>query len=100
MSQNIANKVSVHTVRLLDEIQNNATRPKDMAALQIPFDYFRALLHEVAQRCTEINDPVLDILMIKMTMYSVANPDMPDFDQEVVKQFLESDLCKEKFGGR
>ena len=94
MSQNIANKVSVHTVRLLDEIQNNATRPKDMAALQIPFDYFRALLHEVAQRCTEINDPVLDILMIKMTMYSVANPDMPDFDQEVVKRFLESDLCK------
>mgnify|MGYP003677745285 CR=1 FL=1 len=99
MSQNIANKVSVHTVRLLDEIQNNATRPKDMAALQIPFDYFRSLLHEVAQRCTEINDPVLDILMIKMTMYSVANPDMPDFDQEVVKQYLESDLCKEKFGG-
>ncbi len=100
MSINIANNISVHTIRLLDELQNNATRPKDMVALQIPFDYFRALLHEVAQRCTEINDPILDILMIKLTLYSVANPDMPDFEQKVVTQYLESDLCKEKFGGR
>lgn len=84
--------VKVDVVSLLDEIQNNAIHPKDMAALKIPFGYFRTLLNEVAKRAVEINDDELNKLMIRMCLYSVSQPNSHDYDGELVDSILDSEV--------
>lgn len=80
--------VKVDTVALLDEVQNNAIHPKDMAALKIPFGYFRTLLHAVANRATEIDDDELNKLMLRLCLYSVSQLNSPDYDESVVNATL------------
>ncbi|MGM8939862.1 hypothetical protein ACS8E2_14350 [Psychrobacter glaciei] len=86
--------VRVDVVSLLDEIQNNAIHPKDMAALKIPFGYFRTLLNEVARRSVEINDDELNRLMIRMCLYSVSQPNSADYNGELVDLILENEVSK------
>jgi hypothetical protein len=80
--------VKVDTVALLNEIQKNAIHPKDMAALKIPFGYFRTLLHAVADRATEIDDDQLNKLMLLLSLYSVSQPNSPEYDESVVNASL------------
>jgi len=82
----------VDTVSLLNEIQNNAIHPKDMAALKIPFGYFRSLLNEVAKRAVEINDEDLNKLMLRMCLYSVSQTNSTDYDAELVDSILENEV--------
>lgn len=62
----------VDTAALLNEIANCAM-PRTMGILKIPINVFRELLVRVSQRSIELNDPELNILMLKLGLYE-GNP--------------------------
>jgi hypothetical protein len=62
---------SCHTPNLLTEALCNP----GMYALNVPFNIFGKMLAEVADRAILIDDPELNILMLRLTLYSVADMD-------------------------
>lgn len=74
----------VHTHGLFVEILNNP----QCSSLKIPLNILLGLLRQVAQRATELNDPKLNELMIRLCLYSISNPDDPAFDADLVSQIL------------
>lgn len=84
----------VHTTNLLTETFKNACRPKDYAALQIPLSVFIRYLVKITERCSELNDPVLNKIMCDMSLYAIADPqDKENYDidkvNEVSKKYFE-----------
>jgi hypothetical protein len=77
----------VHTTELLQEIASNFP---GVSQIVIPLNIFQNLLAQVAQRATELHDPTLDRLMIRLTLYSIADPTSPDYDPQVVAKLLEA----------
>lgn len=76
-----------HTKKLFEEIVQNGGpgcwvfhRP-----LQILYDTLR----QVATRSAELNDLVLNALMCRLTLYTMADPTEPDYDPERLKRILE-----------
>jgi hypothetical protein len=59
--------ISVETASLIERVFDN----KGAGVLRIPFYTFHNLLRQVAQRCTEINDPRLNELMLRLNLYDV-----------------------------
>lgn len=47
--------------------------------------YLRAFLAQVAERATELNDPVLNTLMIRLNLYEIPNKER----YKVIKQLKE-----------
>lgn len=74
----------VHTTGLFKEIAS-----MEGGAFRIPLNILQYLLAQVAQRAIELNDPQLNKLMIQLTLYSIANPNDPDYDSEAVKRICE-----------
>lgn len=60
----------VDTMSLLREIADCGL-DRRMGILKIPLNIFKNILAEVAQRATELNDPELNILMLKLALYEV-----------------------------
>jgi hypothetical protein len=69
-----------HTPNLLQEVADNPTT----STLAKPLSIFGNLLWEVATRAQEINDPILNHLMCRLTLYSQADPESPDYDKDAV----------------
>lgn len=61
----------IDTNQFLNEIADCAI-PQSMGVLKIPLNIFKNLLAQTAQRATEINDPKLNILMLKLGLYEVS----------------------------
>lgn len=78
----------VHTARILEEVLSN----KGTWALRIPLLTLDNLLRQVAVRAIELDDPALNKLMVRLTLYSVGDPYSPDFDQSVITAMMESDI--------
>ncbi len=76
----------VHTPNLLKEIAQNIG--KNGTAVATPLQILAQLLSQVGERAAELNDEKLNALMVRLTIYSVADPESPDFDQDVVDKFL------------
>jgi hypothetical protein len=68
---------NVHVPLLLNEIADNALRP-NMGVLKIPLNQFRILLLEVADRAINVNDPELNILMLRMALYEGTPTELSD----------------------
>ena len=83
----------VDTVSLLKEIAD-AGLPRNMGVLKIPINIFKSLLGEVAQRATEINDPRLNILMLRLTLYEVPNSKITEMIEHMEKLVVEEEECK------
>ncbi len=79
----------VHVPNLIKEITDSGLRQKN-GVLKIPILLFRKYLESVAQRCAEINDPVLNKLMVEMALYDQADPTSKDFDQSMVDAVMEN----------
>jgi|SRR5690554_471567 len=76
----------IHVPNLLNETFINAVRPKDLAALQIPLNEFTKYIRTLTARCAEINDPVLNKIMIDMTLYEESDLSSKEFNKEMVDQ--------------
>lgn len=74
----------VHTVGLFREILGDP----QCSSLKIPLNILLDLLKAVAQRATELHDPDLDKLMIRLALYSIANPDDPEYNPDLVRKIL------------
>lgn len=74
----------VHSPNLLGEILKNP----GSGILSIPLNIFGKLLAEVGERAAELNDPKLNALMARLTIYSVADPTSPDYDADVLREVL------------
>lgn len=66
----------VDTLGLLTEIVD-AGLDRRMGILKLPINIFKNILAEVAQRATELNDPKLNILMLKLALYEVPPNEIP-----------------------
>lgn len=67
----------VDTMGLLTEIAD-AGLDRRMGVLKIPLNIFKNILGEVAERATQLNDPKLNILMLKLALYEVPPHEIPD----------------------
>lgn len=76
----------VHTYQLLSEI----VQCSGQAILEKPLNIFGKLLHAVGKRAAELNDPKLNALMCRLTIYTVADPDSPDYDPAIVRDVIEA----------
>ena len=74
----------MHTSRLLQEIINCSGQ----AILYRPLQILGHLLAEVGEEAARINDPRLNALMCRLTVYAVADPDSPDYDEARVHGIL------------
>lgn len=76
-----------HTPNLLKEVMSN----HGTEALAKPLEIFGHLLHRVAQRAAELNDPELNILMLRLTLYDAADPEIHSHDQIVAAFASQAD---------
>lgn len=74
----------VHVPNLLTETFVNACRPKDLASLHIPLNCFMEYMRTLTARCSELNDPVLNKIMIDMTLYEESDLSSKEYNQEMV----------------
>lgn len=74
----------VHTSLLLEEIAKHSQQP----ALVKPIQILGRILAMVGQRASELHDRQLDALMMRLTIYTVADPLSPDYDPDLVSEYL------------
>lgn len=80
-------KWRVHTAELFKEIiDSNPTA----VIIRRPLEILDTILREVAKRAIELDDPELNKLMIRLTLYSIADPTSPDYDAEAVTKYMET----------
>lgn len=80
----------VHVPNLLSEIMNNS----GAAVLRIPLLTLANLLQQVASRAIELDDKELNRLMLRLTLYSVADPHSEKYDAKGVAEYL-NDAARE-----
>lgn len=76
----------VHTPNLLKEIAQNSGN----AILARPLQIFGEILYQVGERAAELNDPKLNALMLRLTIYEEADPESKYYKPELVKKILGS----------
>ena len=76
-------KWKVHTPNLLREVMSNDST----AVLKIPIAVLAELLAEVAERAIELDDDKLNELMLRLTLYSAADPESPDYNPKIVRRY-------------
>ena len=73
---------SSHVPKLFSEVLNNAS----CSILYRPLQITLSILGEVAERAAELDDPIMNALMCRLTLYSVSDPDHEDYDAAVVSE--------------
>lgn len=76
----------VNTPGLLKEIVEFTL---EGGAFVVPLNILQGVLSEVAARAIELNDKELNKLMIRLSLYSIADPKSPEFDLEKCTEYLE-----------
>ena len=71
----------VHTPNLLEEILRN----QGAEALRVPLAIFGRLLEAVALRASELHDPEMDRLMVRLTLYEIADPQSKNYNEKAVR---------------
>lgn len=77
----------VHTPSLLSQVLDNP----GTQILEKPLQIIGSLLASVGERAAELNDPRLNALMIRLTIYSCADPESTDYDPARVDAVLAAD---------
>lgn len=76
----------VHTPRLLQEIGINP----NLGILKVPLNLLARQLADVAKRAIELNDPELNVLMMRLTLYDQADPYSDNYDAALCSEMLGS----------
>ena len=78
MSKQLGNHWKIHTPRLLEEILKGSGQ----AIYKIPLNMLGKMLASVGEHAARINDPELNHMMAVMTIYTVADPESPDYSRD------------------
>ncbi len=78
----------VHTPNLIKEIIEG-TNSKDAEAITIPVRIMNELLVKVGERASKIDDPELNALMCRLTIYAIADPQDKNYNPKLVKKILD-----------
>jgi len=76
----------VQTAALLKEAVENTP---DGWALKIPFEIMMNILAQVAKRAIELDDEELNKLMLRLGLYSISNPEDPEWNPTLVEEYLK-----------
>jgi len=77
-----------HVPNLFIEIIENME--KNGRAVAEPLRITYSIMQEVAMRCSEVNDPELNALMCRLTMYAIADPTNKEhFDQKKSEKLMD-----------
>lgn len=76
----------VDTPRFLKEVAENSGSKMYAACWNI----FEGLLAKVAERATELNDPVLNTLMIRLNLYEIPNDERYNIIKQLKEMYDES----------
>lgn len=78
----------VHVTRLLNEVVTN----RETAVLRQPMIILDDILHQVARRASELNDPELNGLMARLALYAVSDPYDEAYDETVTERLITESL--------
>lgn len=76
----------VNTGGLLKEIMTN----NETHCLRAPIAIFASILHDVAVRASQLNDPKLNALMCRLALYDISDPYSSGYDAEKTQQIIEA----------
>lgn len=85
MSENITNEWRVNTGQLFKEILINS----EMREMRIPLNIFKGILISVGKRASELNDPKLNALMCRLSIYDISDPLCPEYDEKLTRKIIE-----------
>jgi hypothetical protein len=74
----------VATKQLFTEILSN----DNMGAIKMPLGILYNVMQEVALRAIELNDWQLNILMLRLGLYSIADPDSKDCNLDLASKLI------------
>ena len=80
----------VNTPGLLKEVLCNP----QTHALAIPLRIFGGILSEVAERCIELDDPLLNQLMARLALYEQTDPYSPEYDETLTTALVEAYVAR------
>jgi len=90
-------KWRVNVPGMLHEIvENNPTT----WIFRSPFNILMEILTELATRCSQLDDPKLNELMVRMALYEVANPGSKEFNLKEMERIIsmgDDDPHKDSF---
>lgn len=72
----------VDTPRFLKEVIENS----DCKMYGACWNIFRSLLVQVTQRATELNDPIMNVLMLRLNLYEVPNEERHKIIEQIKKE--------------
>lgn len=72
----------VHVPKLFEETLKN----EGCSILHIPLTILLGILGKVAARAIELDDPKLNLLMVRLTLYSCADPMQDDYNPNIAKE--------------
>jgi hypothetical protein len=75
----------VYTPGLVREILSN----DGTEILRMPLQIFMGILYKVAERASELNDPELNRLMLRLALYAIADPKSKSYDPKEVSRLLD-----------
>lgn len=78
----------VDTPAFFKEIAEGALSTGNFGVLKIPLNIFNNLLGQIAQRATEIKDPILDRLMFDLNLYELPSPNSKEYTK-LMKQVYD-----------
>lgn len=76
---------TVHAPQLLKEIADCGLAPNS-GVLRVPLNVLRVYLGKIAERASQLNDPILNKIMCDMTLYDIADPASKDYSKKVIKK--------------
>lgn len=66
-------------------VEANATT----SIMRIPLQILMAILSEVGERAAQINDPILNGLMCRLTVYEISDPYNKGYNKKVLSDTME-----------
>lgn len=78
----------VNTPAFLKEIFDGYPSENGAILFQ-PLNIFREVLVEVAERASQLNDPIMNALMVRLSLYGIADPyDKENYDHNALTKVL------------
>ena len=83
----IEGKWKVNTAGLLKEILVNKVVREPLG---VPIQIFASILLQVSERASELNDPLLNELMCRLSLYAISDPYNTEYDKDAESRIIEA----------